>query len=171
MAVREKLWSLSRMVESLLTSLSNLLMIGVTIMIFSEVVNRFWFQQSYGFLEEIATWMQVWFVCLAIGLITKSGGHIAVEFLPSKLSERRKKVWLVVADVVTLIFASVLFWSGVEMCQKARELGVLSVSGIPVPIWVIKLCIPVGGILTAFFAIGKLVLDIGCLNKSTKGGK
>lgn len=167
----KKLSLVSRIAETALIPVSNVLLIGITIMVFAEVVTRYVFGQCYGFLEEFSTWSQVWFTYLLMGVVAKARQHIAVDILPRRLSERQKTAWLISADIVTLVFAIVLGWSGVEVCQNLKELELISATTIPTPVWIVRLCIPLGAAFLAFFSIEQLAADIGSLGKRPEGEK
>jgi TRAP-type C4-dicarboxylate transport system permease small subunit len=164
-----KLSRVSQILKAPLESISCILMILILVLIFSEVVSRYIFAQSYGFMEEFSKWGQIWFTCLLMGVVAKARQHITVDILPRKLGERQKTAWLIATDIVTLTFAVVLGWSGVELCHNFWEAGVISLTVIPVPMWIIVLCFPVGAAFLAFFSIEQLGKDIGSLSKPPKG--
>ena len=143
-------------------------MIVITLLIFAEVVTRY-FGQSYGFMEEFSKWSQIWFVYLMLGVIEKARSHIAVDILPRKLPERYKTGLLVFWDIVTLTFAILLFWSGVRVCLRLMQMGVISGTGISIPLWIAWLCMPLGAIFLAFFSIEHLARDIPSLVKHKRG--
>lgn len=159
-----KLGSVSRRVETIVQSAGNFFMIVITILVFAEVVTRY-FGQSHGFMEEFSKWSQIWFVYLMLGVVEKGRGHIAVDILPRRLPERYKTGLLIFFDIVTLTFAILLFWSGVGVCQRLIQMGVTSGTGIPFPLWIAWLCMPLGAIFLAFFSIEHLVRDIPSLVK------
>jgi len=142
-------------------------MIAIAILVFAEVVSRF-FGQTRGFMEEFSKWAQVWFVYLMLGVIEKGRGHITVDILPRRVPERYKTGLLIVFDIVTLVFAILLFWSGVQVCQQLIQMGVPSGIGVTFPLWISRLCIPLGGIFLAFFSIEHLVRDIPSLGKQAR---
>ena len=151
--------------ETVLHSAGGFFVILIALLIFTEVVSRYVFGVCHAFMEQYSTWLQIWFVYLVMGAIEKGRGHIIIDILPRRLPQRYKTGLLVVFDVVTLAFAILLFWSGVELCQDWLRTGVLSTTGISFPLWISRLCMPLGATFLAFFAIEHLARDIPSLGK------
>ena len=154
--------------ETVLHSAGGFFVIAIALLIFTEVVSRYIFGESHAFVGEYSNWSMVWFTYLLLGAIERARGHITVDILPRRLPPRYKKVLLVVFDVVTLGFAIILLWSGVEVCLQWMQMGATSTSGIPMPLWVSRVCMPLGGVFLAFFAIEHLVKDIPSLGKQAR---
>jgi C4-dicarboxylate transporter DctQ subunit len=150
----------SQVIESVLIPVSNFLLISIVAMIFVDVIARYFFGLTFGFLEDFSTLSQLWYIFILAGVVTKARKHIAVDMLPGRLSKRKKKAWLIYADIMTLIFAIVICWSGVEVVQNLREIGATSSTAITVPEWIVRLCIPIGAAFIAFFGIERLAKDI-----------
>lgn len=156
---------MSRILEAPLESVSCILMILILALVFSEVVARYLFGQSYGFMEEFSKWSQIWFGYLMLGVIENRRRHIAVDILPRRLSGGYKTLLLVVLDIISLVFCAVLFWSGLEFSLVVKGLGEVTALAISVPMWIVRLCVPLGTIFLAFFSIEHLVTDIRSLGK------
>lgn len=166
----QKLGRVSRILEAPLESVSCILMILILALVFSEVVARYIFGQSYGFLEEFSKWSQIWFTYLMLGVIENRRRHIAIDILPRRLSGRYKTLLLIALDIVSLVFCVVLFWSGLEMVLVVKGLGEVTALAIRIPMWIVRLCVPLGAIFLAFFSINNLFTDIHSLAKY-KGNK
>ena len=161
-----KLARVSRLIENVLQPVGNFLVIVIAVLVFAQVISRYVFEQSYGFMEEFSKWSQIWFVFLLLGVVEKARGHIGIDILPRKLPERYKKWLLILFDIVTLVFAVLLFWSGTQLCYHLWQMGLSSTSTeIPTPLWVVRLCFPIGAIFLAFFSVEHLVRDISSLGK------
>jgi TRAP-type C4-dicarboxylate transport system permease small subunit len=160
-----KLETVSRKLEAPLQSASNIFLIVILVLIFSEVVSRYIFGQSRGFMEDFSTWAQVWLVYLMLGVIEKGRGHISLDILPRRLPERYKLALFLVFDIATLSFTIVLGWAGIESILAIKELGLVSQTEIAVPLWIARLCIPLGAMFLAFFSIERLAIDIVSLGK------
>lgn len=138
----------------------------ITILVFTEVVTRYFFGRTYGPLDEFSIWLQIWFVCLLLGVVEKQRRHIFVDILPGRLPQRYKPVWLIAADILTLIFVVIFFWSGVNVIQALIQAGAITMTtGFSLPEWIIRLSIPIGAIFLGFFAMEHLLADIRSLGK------
>jgi TRAP-type C4-dicarboxylate transport system permease small subunit len=145
--------------------LANVLLILILVAVFAEVVSRYIFQQSHGSMEEFSKWSQIWIAYLMIGIVEQARGHIKVDILFNRLSAKGRIPLLIVFDITTLVFAVVLFWSGVQATANLYRLGLTSTSGIPVPMWTVMLAAPFGAVLLAFFGLQHLLDNVHTLTK------
>ena len=100
----------SRVFEGTVQSASNILMILIMTLVFAEVVCRYVFAQSYGFMEEFSKWSQIWIAYLMLGVVEKGRKHITVDVLSRRMPERYQAVMFIVLDIITLVFCIVLFF-------------------------------------------------------------
>jgi TRAP-type C4-dicarboxylate transport system permease small subunit len=134
-----------------------ILMVG---MIFFNIVSRAAFQETFGVTEEWSVWLMIWSVFVYIGLDIKENAHIAVDLIPNKLRGKKKLILEVFISVVMIIFGVFFLyicWSDVLMAKMTRLSTITSIS---VPLWLVKLCMPLGMILFIFHSIEKLTKDI-----------
>lgn len=157
----------SRIFEGTVQSASNILMILIMTLVFAEVVSRYVFAQSYGFMEEFSKWAQIWIAYLMLGVVEKGRGHITVDVLSRRMPERYQTAMFIVFDIITLVFCIVLFCSGVETSRNWKVLGYISNTGMP--LWIVMLSAPLGAIFLAFFAIGHIIADIRSIGNAQKG--
>lgn len=168
--VMTKLAGLSRILEVTLVPVSNILLILITGVVFTEVILRYIFGISYSILQAFSPWSMVWIGYLMMGVTEKGRRHVRVDFIPTRLPERYQTALLVVGDMACLAFSIFLFWAGIEMTQITKQAGLLSVTGeIRVPIWIVRLIVPLSAVLLAFFSIEHLIMDIRSLGKHTRG--
>ena len=168
--VMTKLAGVSRILEVTLVPVSNILLILITGVVFTEVILRYIFGISYSILQAFSPWSMVWIGYLMMGVTEKARRHIRVDFVPTRLPERYQTALLVVGDIASLAFCIFLCWAGIEMTQITKEAGLLSVTGeVCVPIWIVRLIVPLGAVLLALFSIEHLIMDIRSLGKHTRG--
>lgn len=159
----EKLNKVSRILEVPLEFVSGVFLLLILAFVFIQVISRYIFEASHGLMEEFSRWFQIWLAYLMIGVVEKRRRHIAIDILPSRLSGKLKIILMIVISIANLIFAIILFWAGIELTQLLRQTGVLSQTGIPTPMWIVRLCVPLGAIFLAFFCIEHLINDIRSL--------
>lgn len=164
-----KLGRLSRTLEGSIESVSSLLLLLILILVFAEVVLRYIFGLSYSFIENFSKWSQIWVAYLMIGVVEKGRRHITIDFLARRLPEKYKALLLIVLDIITLVFCIILFWSGLEFSQIVKGLNVISTTEVSIPMWIVRLCIPLGAVFLAFFSVEHLAADIRSLGKYTRG--
>ena len=158
-----KLGRVSRILEARLELISGIFLLLILGFVFSEVISRYVFEASHGFMEEFSRWFQIWIAYLMLGVIEKRRRHIAIDILPGRLSGKYKTALMAVISIMNLIVAVVLCWAGIELTQLLRQTGVLSQTNIPTPMWIVRICVPIGAVFLAFFSIEHLITDIRSL--------
>lgn len=151
--------------------MGNFFVIVIAVLVFAQVISRTVFGTSHGFMEEFSKWSQIWLIFLLLGVVEKARGHVGIDILPRRLPEKYKTGLLVIFDIVTIIFAILLLWSGTQSCYHLWQTGLSSGTDIATPLWIVRLCFPLGGIFLAFFSAEHLVKDISSLRKHTGGGE
>lgn len=141
------------------------LMVG---MIFVNIVSRYLFSVTYGITEEWPVWLMIWCVFVYIGVNVKENGHLAVDIVPNRLSGKKRFILDMFISSAMLAFG-ILFlyacWSDVMMAKMTR---ISTITSIPVPLWVVKLCLPLGMIFFIFHTLEKLMKEIQAQHE---GGK
>lgn len=133
------------------------LMVG---MIFFNIVSRALFQETFGVTEEWSVWLMIWSVFVYIGLDIKEKAHISVDLIPNKLKGNTKLVLEIFMSLVMIIFGVFFLyacWADVMMAKMTR---LSTITSIPVPLWIVKLCMPLGMLLFIFHTIEKMMNDI-----------
>ncbi len=95
--------------------------IGLMLLLtFTQVISRYVFNYTPSFMEELSRYLFVWTVFLSLPLVAKSGGHMAIEALTSRISGSKLKFCRFIGDICTIIFLVVMVWQGVRMVQLAH---------------------------------------------------
>lgn len=141
-------------------AVSNALLVIILVCVFTEVVSRYIFAQSHGFMEELSKWAQVWIAYLMLGIVEKSRAHIKVDILVNALPKRQKKVLFVFFDLITIGFSVFLFLSGFASAMNIKMLGSLSSSGIAVPLWIPMISSCIGAVLLGYFGLSNLLSNL-----------
>ncbi len=88
--------------------------------VFLQVITRYAFNFTPSFAEELSRYLFVWIVFLSLPLVAKTGGHMAIETLTSRISGTKLKACRVIADVFTIAFLLIMTWYGAKMVQLAH---------------------------------------------------
>ena len=144
---------------------ATLLMIFMMALVFLEVISRYIFQASHGFVDDLSVWLMVWLTYLMIGGIFQGRQHISVDILPTRLPERYRTHLFIIIDIITLIFAITLCWGGIQFSHMVKQMNILSYTVFGFPMWIVRLCVPLGGILLALFSAERLIAGIHSLGK------
>lgn len=121
------------------------------IVIFAQVVSRYFFHYTPEWSEELARFLFVWAVFLGSALIMGEKGHLAVEFLPNLLKGRPAgKILAILINLASYVFIAILFFNGLKM---ARIMTFQRSPGMNIPMSFIYAVIPLSSILMLLYLI------------------
>lgn len=113
----------------------------MAVLVFGNVVLRYFFGHSLSWVEEVTRYMMIWLAYLGAGLAFRAGTHVAVEVMQDLLPERlRHSVrWLIL--LLAVLFLVAVAWLGTRYAlfawrQRTPVLGV--------PLGAVYLAIPLG---------------------------
>jgi len=156
---------ISQMIEKSVRCVGLLCMISIVCLVFLNVVSRYAFGISIGAAEEWTIWAMLWGVYLFIGIQLKKRAHISVDILTNKLKGKKKSVYLIVSSTISLVMGISFFLFTWQAVSIAKLLNLHSITTVPVPIWIVKLCLPIGFLLFIFFAFEQFLDGVLLLKK------
>ena len=109
--------------------------------IFFQVFMRVLFNSLIVWSEELARFVFVWRVWLAVSLVTRRRGHLSIVLLYNKVKGIPAIVLKSVAQIVTMLFCAFLVVTGWEVMMNMFGTGQTS-PVLVMPLWVLYLCIP-----------------------------
>jgi TRAP-type transport system small permease protein len=162
--------SSSKFLEAGLRGTAGLGMVVLMIAVFIEVISRYIFNASFDFIQDISTWLMIWLTYLVAGVLIKYRQHIDINVGQDKLNKKIYLPMLVLADIACVAFGLLLAIASIQHIGLVKEAGIVSVTTLKVPMWIVKICIPLGGVIIAIFSLGTLGKDIANLvtSKSRK---
>jgi len=141
---------LNKIIETLLVVIFGLLVIDVV----WQVVSRYVVGQSSSFTEEFARFSLIWLTVLGAAYINGSKeGHLSMDFLLSKLSEKKKIKRKKVIQVLMALFALIIMvLGGGNLVYITLSLGQIS-SALQIPLGFVYAIVPISGLMIIFFSI------------------
>jgi C4-dicarboxylate transporter, DctQ subunit len=113
-------------------TLSYVLLVLLTILLLIQIINRYVFQTSFVWIEEISRISFVWLVYFSAVNAAREDQHVRVCIVDLFVSARTLKVVNLVADVLVVGFDLVVVWLGVLLIKSTIEFGDVSpVTDIP----------------------------------------
>lgn len=107
---------------SLLESLLKIAVIvcngAMLLLVFGQVITRYCFGWTPSFGEELARYLFVWVVFLSLPLVAKTGGHMCIETITSRVHGLTLKILHILADLFSLAFLSIMVWCGLQMVER-----------------------------------------------------
>ncbi|MDR2175284.1 MAG: TRAP transporter small permease [Synergistaceae bacterium] len=118
-------------------------MVSVT---FVNVVTRYVIIYPLAWTEEITVSMFVWIVLLGTSVAFRKNAHLAMTFIYDFMPLYLKKISLLIANSMCVVFFALLIWLGSVQVWDEIELGVTS-EALAIPTAVYSAGIPVFSVL------------------------
>lgn len=161
-----------RMIETVIAGLTTLalwlagaLLVAILLLISYSVIWRYFLNSPQPWVDEVAGWLLVASVMLAIPEVQRRNDHIGIDFLHERLKGSPRARWVLGFGTLTVLVSSViLVREGITMVEFTHMLGVLSNQLPDVPLWAVQAMVPVGFALMALVAAVQLLcLSLGIL--------
>lgn len=111
-----------------------LLMAAMVVLVFGNVVLRYFFSTGWLISEEISRWMFVWMVFMGAVVVMRERGHMGTDMVVVRLSTQAQRLCLVAVQVIMLCITWLMFtgsWSQVVVNRETEA----PVSGLSVSIF------------------------------------
>ncbi len=125
----------------------------VSVLVMTEVILRYTLGETLVVTEELSRYLMVWIAFLGSVLLMRERGHIAAEGLGGWFGPLGRRVIVVVADLLSLVFLLTLTWAGLQTLPGQLDQYLTTVK---MPIFWFYLAIPVGSGLMAFVIVARL---------------
>lgn len=152
-------------IDRVLERISNLFAVlsGVLVLLMAftasyGVFRRYVFNSPEPYSYELSTMFLLWTFVLAIAYVEKLDGHLRVDFFVVLLPKKIRLFMLnVIGPLFGLVFCSVLTWEGWTVAMYSLEIGEKSMSVWAVPLFPVKIIIPVGYGLLCVVLVLKII--------------
>lgn len=139
---------------SLIAGVIASLLIAIAIILVCQMVFiRYVLVGSTAWQTEVVTFSLVAATLLGSAWVLKERGHVAVGLVTEYAPAPVRRIMLILADMVTLGFAVIMLWKGVELTLEAWHGNWTSDSIYEFPMWIPYLSVPVGFGLLALQSI------------------
>lgn len=117
----------------------------MVIVIFSQVVMRYIFNNSLSWSEEFARYLFVWFSWMGVSAGVRDKEHLKVEILSAALAKRgllkTKEIINIIVLLVWLATTLIVTYYGFQMVMKQMALKVVT-PAMRMPVWIGYLSVP-----------------------------
>ena len=148
--------ALRNILDKCLNGLAGLSLIVMTVLTTYQVITRYVFNAPSTWSEELVGYMFGWATMFGAAICTGERGHMNIPILVDLLKEGPKKVMLIFAEVVALIFSAViLVYGGFTVSSLAMGQQTSSLWGLAVGTfyWVMPVC----GVLMVIYSALNIV--------------
>lgn len=114
-----------------------------------EIVGRVVFHTTYDFIIDLPVWITVWAMLLIGGPLIAENGHVSIDFVVNRLRGRSKFLVELFNMTAIVIYGFAVTFGGFALVRKLYLREAVFPKFIPIPKWIVELCIPLGmGIFT-----------------------
>lgn len=138
----------------ILKTLVVVLFAAMVVLIAAQVYTRFFTSSSLTWSEELARYTMVYMVFLAAVIVARNKGHICIDDVARRLSEKGRTAVLCIASLLQIVFFAAVLWGAYRLYPTA-SLRVSPAIGIPIP--VVYLCVPLSCAMMLAYAVRDLV--------------
>ncbi|MEO7130286.1 MAG: TRAP transporter small permease [Dermatophilaceae bacterium] len=147
--------TIKRGLDAVLRVVSVALFALLVVIVVWQVFSRQVLNTPSAWTEEAARYTFVWVGLFAIALVFSERGHVAVDFVVTRLATRAQKVVAVFVQLCIIAFAlMVLVYGG---WRASRGAWGQSLSALPTQVGVMYLVMPITGLMIAFYGVYHLL--------------
>lgn len=118
-----------------------ILMVAMGIIVFLNVILRFFTNQSITWSDEVSRHLMIWLTFLGAGITLRHGGLVAIDNLQLSSSRRTALLLRILVAVIMLAFFLVMIWVGKIYVERTmRQLT----PSTRIPFGYIYMAIPIG---------------------------
>lgn len=133
------------------------------LVVFSQVVWRFIFNNPFSWSEELARYLQVWLILLTSSVCIRKGRHLAVDYATHALPFKYNKILKFIIMIFIMFFTCIVIVFGVHMIVVTIN---QKTPALQIPILVVYLAFPITGLLM-FLESLILFLKLGGVKNET----
>jgi TRAP-type C4-dicarboxylate transport system permease small subunit len=139
----------------------------IVLMVFTStygVFRRYFLHSPEPYSYEISTMFLLWSFVLAVAAVERYDRNIRVDFVSNRVPDRTRHFILsIVAPVAGLFVCSMFAWQGFTAAMYSLKIGAVTMTAWKVPLFPIKIVIPIGYIVLCLVLIVKLYFGVAIL--------
>jgi TRAP-type transport system small permease protein len=143
-----------------------LLMSLMVVIVFANVIARYYLSASLAWSEEVARFMLIWLVFIGAVLAYVNDEHLALDIVVQLFPRRIRYGLAVVADLLVMVAIYLLIHGGAELMRDSWEWGSPATD---TPYGYVYAVVPACGILLFLQTIGKMVGHIQAMFRTEEG--
>ena len=150
-------------IDKILTFIEeNILFIFLVVMlgsVFIGLANRYIFQESLRWTEELARYLLIWATFVGASLGVKKGVHISIDVLTVYLPEKINKGIRALSYIISIAFCITILYIGIPFVNTLMATNQLS-PALRLPMYVVYGAVVVGCFLMAIRYLMVFITDI-----------
>lgn len=123
-----------------------LLLAGMTLITFMQVVARYIFNYSFVWAMELTAVLFAWLIFVGMSYGVRVNTHIGIDIITRRLRGNTARVVGMIASALCVAYAVLLGFGGWTLVDKLREVGIL-MQDLPILQWIPRIVLPLGFLL------------------------
>jgi TRAP-type C4-dicarboxylate transport system permease small subunit len=156
--------------EIALNFLIGLLMTGMVLVVFSNVIFRYFLNAALAWSDEVSRFMLIWLVFLGAVIAYMRNDHLGLDILLKYLPPVASRWLVVLADFLVLFILVIMTQGGINMTTDSFSSGWVS-AAVSMPFGFVYMVAPISSILMILEGLLKTTTDMNAAIHYKKGGK
>ncbi|MDR1625865.1 MAG: TRAP transporter small permease [Spirochaetia bacterium] len=131
-------------------------LLSISLVVFANVVARYFFNYSFTWSEELARYIVVWVAFLGISSCARYDGHVVVDLLPNQLHGISRHIHKMIITFIMMALSAYMTYISYRFTVKQFQGGNTSIA-IAVPIWLIYLSTVIGFLFSAYIYLHRFI--------------
>lgn len=123
------------------------LILLTTILLFINVMLRYFFDSAIFWVEETLRYCIVWTTFIGAASCVKEGNHISIDLLGQMLPLKGKRILRIILQICGMIFSAVFLKLSIDFVLQTKATTQVSATIDNLPMYVVYLCFPIGFVL------------------------
>jgi C4-dicarboxylate transporter DctQ subunit len=112
-----------------------LLLVSMTLLVFTEVIMRFGFHTGFLWMEELTLHISAWMVLFGASYGVRVGAHIGVDALIKHVSPDLQQIFGIIAVSLSILYCVLLGYGAWIYLVKIHSIGI-EMEDLPLPKWI-----------------------------------
>ena len=157
-------------IEKVLNVIIIVMFAGMVIIVFSNVVARYFLNAALAWSDEVSRFMFIWLVFVGAIVAYMKNDHLGLDILVKYLPKTASRILVVIADILVLFALSILLKGGIDMTLDSFASGWVS-SAVSLPYGYIYMVGPISAFFLILEGILKIVSDLKSVFETRIGGR
>lgn len=133
------------------------LSLGVMVLLtFAQVVGRYVFGRSYGWIEEVSVLLLCWTAWITACVLVREKKHLVVTLLKERMPEKSRQFVHLATGIVILVFLAIIIYASKGMIEAMEGIRLVT---LDIPVNIKFYSVPVGAFLLAYYMIRCWLFD------------
>ena len=146
---------IDRLTEEIENIIMSLGLLSISLIVFMNVIARYFFDISFAWSEELSRYIIVWVTFLGVSSCARHNGHVNVDLIPSLLKDKLKYIQQIIVNLICIVLSLYMTIISINFTKMQFYGGNTSIS-IAIPIWLIYLSTCIGFAFASYVYVRKL---------------